>query len=161
MSSVTLRVPDVSDGRAVHGLVVASGVLDVNSVYAYCATFRHFPDTCVVAESDGAIGGFVTGYRIPARPDVLFVWQVGVSATHRGQGLATRMLRWLLEHTGASFIETTVTPDNTASRALFHGLSRKLGTDCTVSEGLTPAHLGSDHAPEELFRIGPLNRSST
>ncbi len=160
----SLREPTPADGRAVHQLVVDTGVLDVNSVYAYCALFRHFPDTCVVAtgasESPASTDGFVTGHRIVARPDTLFVWQVGVAEAARGQGLATRMLTHLVQSTGVDFIETTVTPDNTASRTLFRRLAESLGADCTVGPCLTPEHLGEGHAPEELFRIGPFSNRS-
>ena len=156
MSGVTLRPPTPDDGLGAHQLVVDSGVLDVNSTYAYVATFRHFAGTCVVADDDGALAGFVTGYRLPDRPDVLFVWQVGVAASHRGQGLATRMLRHLVAADEVRWLETTITPSNAASRALFRGLARGLRTDLSVRPLFSADQLGEGHEPEELFRIGPL-----
>ena len=161
MSELVLRHPTVDDGLPVWRLVRDGGVLDLNSSYAYCATFRHFPRTCVVAEDDGAIAGFVTGYRIPERPDVLFVWQVGVAPTHRGRGLATQLLRWLVTGTEARWLETTITPSNQASQHLFRGLARRLETGCEVSPGLSSVQLGSDHEAEELYRIGPFHRSKS
>ena len=164
MSDPTLRHPTPDDGLAVWKLVRDSGVLDRNSVYAYCATFRSFSATCVVASGGDGLAGFVTGWRLPAQPEVLFVWQVGVAVSHRGQGLATTMLRYLLDAPGgrtATFIQTTVTPDNAPSRALFHGLARKLKTACEVQTGFTSDQLGPGHAPEELFVIGPIHRSDS
>lgn len=151
-----LRHPEVGDGAAIHRLVVATGVLDVNSGYAYLAVCAHHGRTSVVADADDRLAGFVTAYRLPERPDTLFVWQVGVDASARGQGLATRMLEWLLETTGARFVETTITPSNAASRRLFRGLAARHGAACAVSEGF-PDHLfpGPGHEPEELFRLGP------
>lgn len=154
--NLELRTPTPDDGLAIWELVRATGVLDVNSSYAYVSICRHFADTCVVAELEGRIVGFVTGYRMPADPSILFVWQVGVSSEARGQGLATRMLQWLVETSeGVARIETTVTPDNAPSRRLFHGLARALSTECRISPCFSTEQLGHGHAPEELFQIGP------
>ncbi len=154
--SLTLRPPTVEDGAAIHALVEATGVLDVNSQYAYVLIGAHHSATSVVAEEEGHLLGFIYGYRLPDRPDTLFVWQVGVDDAARGRGLATRMLKWLVERLGVTYLETTVTPSNTPSRRLFRGFAEKLGADCEVTEGF-PSNLfsGTDHEPEELFRIGP------
>jgi len=161
--AVQLRAPRPEDAPAAWRLVCATGVLDVNSGYAYCATFRHFGSTSVVATADERLAGFVTAYRLPERQDVLFVWQVGVDADFRGQGIATRMLLWILEQSACRFvrhIETTVTASNSPSRALFRRLAQRLSTDCQIGPGFGEPELGPDHEPEELFRIGPLHRST-
>jgi L-2,4-diaminobutyric acid acetyltransferase len=157
-----LRHPTPEDAPAVWRLVQQSGVLDLNSPYAYVALFAHFPTTCAVAEREGQLVGFVTGYRVPARPQVHFVWQVGVRADQRGSGLGTAMLLWLLGEgapTPVQSLEATVTPSNQASRRLFFGLARVLQTDCVVRPGFPPELLGEGHEPEELFCIGPIDRS--
>lgn len=161
MTPVELRHPSASDAPDVLSLVRASGVLDVNSAYAYAATLEHFADTSVVAVGED-LAGFVTGYRLPARPDTLFVWQVGVDHRYRGQGLATAMLGWLLERPTTApvrFLETTVTPSNAASRRLFTRLAERLSCDCSVRPGFPAALLGDGHEPEDRFRVGPLDRS--
>ena len=158
-----LRHPTADDGRGVQALIEATGVLDVNSTYAVVMTLQHFTATSVVAVEDGAVVGFVTAYRLPERPEVLFVWQVGVDASQRGRGLATRMLRWLLQapaNDAVRFLETTVTPSNAPSRALFRGLARRTEADCSVGSGFTAEQLGAGHEPEERFRIGPFPPSS-
>ncbi|MCA9489761.1 MAG: diaminobutyrate acetyltransferase [Myxococcales bacterium] len=156
----TLREPSIEDAGAVWQLVQDSRVLDVNSRYAYVATLRHFGSTCVVATRDDELLGFVTAYRIPDRPHVLFVWQVAVAPDSRGQGLAGRMLRWLVGRfscQGVRWIETTVTPSNTASRALFQRVAVELDAACSIVSGFGPSLLGDGHEPEELFRIGPFH----
>jgi L-2,4-diaminobutyric acid acetyltransferase len=160
--SARLRHPTPGDAPAVWRLVQDSGVLDPNSAYAYVVLFSHFPTTCAVAEREGQVVGFVTGYRIPARPAVHFVWQVGVREDHRGLGLATDMLLWLLGDgapTPVHALEATVTPSNQASRRLFFGLARALQSSCVVRPGFPPELLGEGHEPEELFCIGPIDRS--
>ena len=142
------------------------GGLELNTAYAYLVLADHFADTCVVAEDverqsehgDAALAGFVLGYRPPARPDTLFVWQVGVAPSHRGQGLARRMILDLLERNAPEvrFLESTVTPSNTASRRLFRSIAEHRGTTCDVSAYLTEDLFPQPgHEAEERFRIGP------
>lgn len=157
---ITTRRPTADDGLAVAALVRDTGVLDVNSTYMYCLVLEHFGATSIVAELDGAIVGFVTAYRLPASPDVLFVWQVGVSEAARGQGLAKRMLTELLERDDAvCWMHTTVAPDNEPSGRLFRSLARSLDTDLVTGRGFQSAQLGDGHPDEPLYRIGPIQRS--
>src|SRR3546814_14353168 len=93
-----LRAPRRSDGAALHRLVSEWPPLDVNSLYAYLLLCEHFSATCVVAESAGGrTDGFVSAYLPPARPDVIFVWQVAVHSRARGQRLASAILCELLQ----------------------------------------------------------------
>lgn len=143
------------------------GGLELNTAYAYLVLADDFTDTCVVAvergsdpsKDDGVLAGFVLGYRPPTHPDALFVWQVGVAPSHRGQGLARRMILELLDRNAPDvrWLESTVTPSNTASRRLFRSIAEARGTNCDVSEYLTEDHFPErGHEAEERFRIGPL-----
>lgn len=163
MSEVTIRVPTVEDGGAVWRLVKESKVLDVNSSYAYLLFCEHFGHTSVLAEHEtgGAKRpvGFVTGFRPPVHPEVIFVWQVAVDPSMRGRGLAGRMLRALVELPGCGGVDrmwTTVTPSNEASRAMFRSFARSVDAPVQVrpyfGEELFPE---GGHEPEELFDIGP------
>ena len=93
-----LRRPRAADGLAVHKLVADSGVLDLNSTYAYVLLCTDFADSSIVAERDGRVCGFIGGYHPPQRPDVLFVWQVVVAASERGTGLGGAMLDALVPY---------------------------------------------------------------
>ncbi len=162
MNEFRIRVPTLEDGVAVRHVAARAGGLDTNPVYAYVALIRHFATTCVVAERDGRVEGFVVAHRIPERPNVLFVWQVGVAPQARRCGLATRMLLAILhrqDNRDLSWLETTITPSNDASQHLFEGLARRLGTTCDQSRGFSRDQLGGDHEPENLYRIGPFDRS--
>ncbi|MCB9730581.1 MAG: diaminobutyrate acetyltransferase [Deltaproteobacteria bacterium] len=144
-------------------LVRDSGVLEANSCYAYMLLCTHFADTCLVAERDGRGVGFVAAYRPPTHPDAVFVWQVGVSAEARGQGLGKRLLHALLRSPGCRdvhFLEATVGSSNVASQRLFRAVARELGVDCAVQRGFSGADFGPlAHEDEELFRIGPIRRN--
>jgi L-2,4-diaminobutyric acid acetyltransferase len=145
----------------VHALIAACPPLDRNSLYLNLLQCTHFSGTCVVADSPTAEGlaGFLSGYRIPGRSHVLFVWQVAVAPFARGQGLARRMLLELLarpECAGTTHLETTITPTNRASWALFHSLARSLHAPLQHRVLFDrEIHLDGVHETEELVTIGP------
>ncbi|MGA7802718.1 MAG: diaminobutyrate acetyltransferase [Gammaproteobacteria bacterium] len=158
---LTYRKSTLQDGPGVWSLVKNSGVLDVNSSYCYLLLCQDFADTCVVAEMDGKLVGFVTAYRPPTRNDVLFVWQIGVDGAARGRGVASTLLDTLLSLDACrdiSYIETTISPSNGPSRALFQSLARRLEVEIAEHDGFAKELFPEGgHEPEHLFRLGPLN----
>ncbi|KAA1430411.1 diaminobutyrate acetyltransferase [Mycolicibacter arupensis] len=160
---VRLRTPTVADGPALWQMAVDSAALDVNSPYSYLLWCRDFAATSVVAEVGGEPGGFVTGYRRPEQPQTLMVWQVAVNAAHRGAGLAGRMLDHLVRAQvidGVTHVETSITPDNEASRRLFGAFARRWEAPLECSELFGAGLFPESHLAEELFRIGPLGVSA-
>ncbi|MFC4878185.1 diaminobutyrate acetyltransferase [Microbulbifer halophilus] len=159
-----LRRPVSEDGADVHRLISRCPPLDENSIYCNLLQTSHFADTSVCAEVDGELAGFVSGYLIPERPDTLFIWQVAVAEAGRGQGLAGRMIREILRRPACAqvrYLETTITPDNEASWALFRGLARKLDTSCAESVMFDrERHFHGHHDSEMLLRIGPFSESA-
>lgn len=156
---IHLRTPTVADGPALWQMAVDSATLDVNSPYAYLLWCRDFAASSVIAEVDGDPAGFVTGYRRPQQPATLMVWQVAVNTAHRGAGLAGRMLDHLtaaLVADGATHLETSITPDNAASRQLFGAFARRWNTALECSELFSAGLFPDSHLAEEMFRIGPL-----
>lgn len=165
---VALRGARATDAAAMWALVHETGALEPNTPYAYLLLCTHFADTTVVAtRDDGALIGFVAAYRPPVKPDVVFVWQIGVAPAARGAGLGKRLLRALIALPGCADVralEATVMPSNTASRELFRAFARTLGVHCTRRPGF-PADLfprvpgdAAPHEAEELFHIGPLGK---
>ncbi len=120
-----------------------------------------FADTSVLAEDNGEPAGFIVGFRMPPRPESVFVWQVATSPDFRGRGLATSMMAELLQRhveAGGSYLEATVTPSNTASQRLFRGVAEKLGVACNETLEFARDHFpGGEHEEEHLFRIGPFD----
>lgn len=108
--------------------------------------------------------GFVTGYRKPKEAYIYFLWQVGVSEHGRGHGLATRMIQAILAREdcrGVIELNTTVTPSNEPSRALFRGLAEAEGAGISEHDYFSAEDFGAhDHEPECLFRIQPLTTPS-
>jgi L-2,4-diaminobutyric acid acetyltransferase len=161
---ILTRKPEASDGFALHQLVAASPPLDLNSIYSYYLLSDHFRDSCVVAECQGQLAGFLSAYRIPSRPETLFIWQVVVAREQRGRGVASRMLEALLARfedaqlQAIQAIEATVNPGNRASRALFERLARQRGGALQTSTYLPaaafgPVGTGANHESETLLRL--------
>lgn len=157
---VTLARPTPADGAEIHALVARCRPLDLNSRYAYLLLGAHFAQSCVHAVSGGKTVGFVSAYRLPERPDVIFVWQVAVDPAMRGRALAVTMLRELLARPavrGCRWLETTVSPSNAASRRVFAKLAQGLAAPLTETACFGAEDFGAeDHEEERLIRIGPL-----
>jgi L-2,4-diaminobutyric acid acetyltransferase len=115
-----------------------------------------------LALKKGRAVGFVSAYLTPRRQDSLFIWQVAVHPDVRGQGLGKRMLFALLARRALSrisWIETTVSPGNGASRAMFAALARALGAQIEERPLFTPRMFGTEHHEEEhLLVIGPIRK---
>lgn len=158
---IKYRPPIASDGAAMWSLTQSTGVLDLNSPYAYMLIGEHFAATSALAIADERVAGFVSAYIPPQKPNTLFVWQIGVDSDFRGQGIALGLLDYLLDSDACAniqHIETTITPDNIASRKLFERLATNRHIAITESPDYFSADYfpGEGHLAESLFRLGPL-----
>ena len=152
-----LRRPVAEDGADIWALVRSCKPLDENSMYCNLIQCDHFRDTCVVAELDGDIVGWVSAYILPYDPTTLFVWQVAVSDAARGTGLASVMLSSLTARDACrkvTRLQTTITADNTASWSLFRRFARfqrtKLDIEPYFTQGL---HFRDRHKTENMVSI--------
>ena len=156
---INLRPPELEDGKAVHELIKRCPPLDINSSYNYFLLCSHFRDTCVVAEANDQIVGFLSAYLIPSRPDTVFIWQVAVDESARGTGLAGRMLEQVTERpvcANVRTLETTISPSNLSSRRVFERFAEKHHATSHEETFLEARHFGAEaHEEERLIRIGP------
>lgn len=153
-----IRQPTIEDGSAMWRVARDSQRLDLNTPYAYILWARDFAATSLVAEVDGKVGGFVSGYLRPDSPETVMVWQIAVDEACRGRGLAGRLLDELAARTGAKALETTVTADNPESIGLFSSFATRQGAQHSITDLFTVEHFPSDgeYKPELLHRIEPL-----
>jgi diaminobutyrate acetyltransferase len=156
----TFRNPVGEDGRAVFELIASCPPLDPNSLYCNLLQCTHFAGTCIVAERDGLINGWISGYRPPDEPEAMFVWQVAVHERARGCGLAVSMLDALFRLPAvadATRLLTTVTPSNQPSRRMFDRFAQRHGAELTTAPWFDKdQHFGGSHESEELISIAPL-----
>ncbi|HEY2764021.1 MAG TPA: diaminobutyrate acetyltransferase [Pseudonocardiaceae bacterium] len=168
VDGVTIAEPDSADGPHLWRLTRDSGVLDVNSSYAYLMWCRDFAGTSAVARLDGTVVGFVTGFVRPQAPDTVMVWQVAVDAQQRGRNLAGRMLHTIVDRLcrqGVCWMHTTISPGNEASIRLFTALARDRGTGIERHMLFAPEDFPDeepgDHEAEDLYVIGPFQSAVT
>lgn len=153
-------MPQAEDGPGVSRLIASSPPLDRNSVYCNLLQCTDFRETCVLAERSGKLVGWISAYRPPQSPEQIFVWQVAVDSSARGEGLALKMLDALLARpavAGAQALTTTITEDNGASWALFQAFARRHGAALSKSPRFDRgAHFAGAHDTEWEARIAPL-----
>lgn len=151
-----LRKPNATDGAAIWELVRSCKPLDENSMYCNLVQADHFRDTCVVAELEGEVVGWISGHMIP-NEHALFVWQVAVSPKARGLGLGRKMLMHLVERDAcadATRLKTTITEDNDASWALFRSFARAIGGTLRDEPHFErEAHFDGHHDTEHMVTI--------
>jgi L-2,4-diaminobutyric acid acetyltransferase len=150
--------PSTLDGGAIWRIARDSGKLDLNSSYAYLLWCHDFAETSLVARVGDEVVGFVIGYRRPTAPDTVVVWQIAVDRSQRGRGTAGALLDALvsrLADDGVRHMETTITPDNTASNSLFASLARRWGAAMDRAGSFDSGEFPDDHESEVRFRIGP------
>ncbi|WP_018682485.1 diaminobutyrate acetyltransferase [Actinokineospora enzanensis] len=156
---IHIAEPSTSDGSELWRIARDSRTLDLNSSYAYLLWCRDFADTSAIAWRAGRPVGFVIGFVRPTEPETVVVWQIAVDGDQRGLGVAGRLLDHLLDRLaprGVRHLETTISPGNDASIALFQALARRRGADLRRAGLFAPAHFPDDHEAEDLYRIGPL-----
>lgn len=154
---VVIRTPKITDGIHLWQIAKDTQVLDVNSSYSYLLWCRDFGASTVVAESDGVLVGFITGYVRQDAPDTLFVWQVAVNESQRGKGVGVAMLHRLLDDLaprGVDRLETTVSPDNPASIAMFTKLARQREVPITKQALFEAGDFPDAHEAEDLYIVG-------
>lgn len=154
-----IRHPRKEDGLTVYNLIKNSPPLDLNSIYYYYIMCSDFAETSIVAEQNGEIIGYISGYIPPNDKGTLFIWQVAVSEAARGKGLATTLLSSLVselkDRAGLSQLKTTISPSNTASQTLFLRFSQTVGVTPQQEPYLqvTDFSAGEGHEAETLYTI--------
>ncbi len=151
------RHPCFNDGLTIYNLIKSCPPLDINSIYYYYVLCRDFSETCVVAEWNKKIVGFISAYRKPQEMDCLFVWQVAVAEQARGKKLAANLLDWLINQSSCvrvKNLETTISSSNQPSQMLFKRFAERHQAVYHTSNFLETSRFGHQkHEEEILFRI--------
>jgi L-2,4-diaminobutyric acid acetyltransferase len=158
---ISYRHPTLEDGSAVYSLIKSCPPLDINSQYYYHIICSDFSQTCVVAEYDKKIIGFLSAYLKPEQADCLFAWQMAVATEARGRKVALNMLEWLTKQskcTNVNTLETTISPSNQASQNIFKLFAKQHNANCQTFTFLEASHFDyNSHEDEILYKISPLN----
>jgi L-2,4-diaminobutyric acid acetyltransferase len=162
--SVIFRAPNEKDAVAVWRLVQESDNLDKNSFYCYFLLCTFFSRTCAVAEYEGGLVGFVSGFLLPQSPSTLFLWQIRVSAGMKSKGIGYALITDILNRHEHSIdtLKASIYPNNERSQALFRSIAKKLEAQLTIEENFITKEMFpiemTNHEPEFLFTIGPIQK---
>lgn len=157
---IILKKPNKKYAIDIYKLVHKSKVLDLNSEYLYLLQSTHFVDTCSIAVIDDTVVGFVSGYLLPEKANTLFIWQVAVDESIRGQGLAKKLIMNILERSDnrdLNYIHTTVSPTNKSSVRVFEKLTKELSTNMISKNFFEKKDFINQHEEEVLYEIGPFS----
>ena len=155
-----IRNVKVQDIKEVFKLLRANRpYVGLNSRYTYFLLAKDFSDTCVVAEQEGKIVAFSSGYIPPARQGTFFNWETVVHDACRGYGLQKRLILHQIEMTNSKYFEGTLNPSNKVSEKNFVELAELLNTNCEKRVLFDKEDFENDgHEEEVLYRIGPISR---
>lgn len=96
--------------------------LDQHSTFTYWVLARYFDNTCFVVEENNDIVGYVSGVKSSSKPDVFYIWQIGISPEHRKKGLSSQLIRTVVEAAvslGSKSIHVSIDPENSSSHSAF------------------------------------------
>lgn len=150
----------LQDIKEVYALLVANRpYVGLNSRYTYFLLARDFSDFCVVAEKEGKIVGFSSGYVPPSRSDTFFNWEIVVQEEFRGNGIQKQMLLYQIRSSNAKFLEATINPSNEACKRSITELAGTLNAACEQKLLFSEKDFENDgHENEVLFTIGPIDQ---
>ncbi len=157
-SKIELRKPKKEDARKIVNLIKIGGTLDLNSEYLYLLQTTHFQESCCVAVYKDEIVGFVSGYMIPQKNQQLFIWQVAVAKTLRGQNLAMRMIMYIVDKLNVNYIISTVSPSNHSSIRVFQKIAQSLNTNIDDEVLFKISDFNDAHEEEVQYTIGPFTK---
>lgn len=156
---IRIRRPRAEEGSAIWSLVRRSESLESDGGHVLALLVSRFADTCLVAEAEGALIGFVGGYRTPTPPHSVLLWQIDVDPEFRGKGLGHALLHALIRCPGCAdveYLEAALESSHVACKRLLEGFARELETSCEVTSGGSETRSKGGNG-QELLRIGPIH----
>ncbi|QKF82306.1 diaminobutyrate acetyltransferase [Halarcobacter ebronensis] len=158
---IYIRKPTKEYSKQVFRLIKECENLDLNSEYLYLLQNTHFKESCSIAVCENRVVGFVSGYKLPNEPEILFIWQVAINEEFRGIGLANKLISNTLKrklNSGITRIHTTVSPDNKSSIKMFTKLAKNLDTKIIAKKFFKKEDFINSHEEEVLYEIGPIKQ---
>lgn len=151
---IVLENPKKEDAVSLKNIAVKTNSLDVNSTYSYALIGGHFFKTSIVAKQDDKAVGFISAYFLPSDPKALFVWQVAVDPDYHKRGIAGAMLRdiYLRNKNEIEKVQTTISPSNAGSNALFDSFAKRYGFKISQRVFLSEDQFEGDHE-KEIMKI--------
>lgn len=122
------------DISPVRKLVQACVPLTLHTAVTYGVLFRHFADTCFVAEHSGKLIGYISGVRGTSHSNAIYLCQIGVVPSARRKGLAHELIDAVVVAArclGCTALQVGIEPSNAISLSVFRAYARKKDTALT------------------------------
>lgn len=150
--TITIRPVTEADAVLLRQLAVRCPPLDVHTHYTYWVLCHLAQNGCFIAEDDGQPVGFTTSLR---DGDAFFLWQIGILPSHRGAGLASRLISAVSDHARRQHVtnlEFSIDPANVPSLTAFTAFAAHNGSSLTGIGRVDLHDEGLDEV-EDLYRI--------
>jgi L-2,4-diaminobutyric acid acetyltransferase len=147
-------------------LAKASPPLGVHTAYSYWkVAYLHRRHSYIAETREGKAIGFITCETTSDRPDLAFIWQIGVLPEFRRQGVALKLLDTACrnaEKDGIRRFEVTIDPSNAESNGLFQSYCARAGLGISKTDEIViDDPLSGVREHEVLLEMKrPLNRPS-
>jgi len=153
VKTLQIRKADEKEFPSVYNFVSSCKPLESYPEHFYKIMLRYFGNSCIIAEFNGEIVGFVMGFTSQVDDKKLFLWQIGVANLLRGNEIAKMLLEKfekVAKKLGCKRIEVTVDPENIPSQKLFE----KMGyLNVSAKEGETVEVMGNT-AVKDYYKAG-------
>jgi len=127
---VVIRNIKEQDLKKIRSLVKECYPLGFHTLYTYWVISYYFSSLTFVLEDEGTIVGFISGIMSVDKPATAFIWQIGLKSSYRNKGYAQALIDKFVtsaQSLGASKVQFTIDPENTASLKAFHKYANKRG----------------------------------
>ncbi|WP_304508617.1 GNAT family N-acetyltransferase [Anaerotignum sp.] len=104
--------------------------------YIYWMLGKYFPSTCLVAEENGQVLGYI-GALLSAEKRKIFIWQIAVKSEERGRQIGRKLLQSVLLTAGDMGImqlEIAINDKNSSCRHMVEKLVQDLQGTITEKE---------------------------
>ncbi|PIB36966.1 hypothetical protein BFP72_16920 [Reichenbachiella sp. 5M10] len=120
-----------------------------------------YRDQCAIVTSPDHTGilGFASCLPRQGEGDTLFVWQICTDPQIQKQGMAKKMLHFILENQKEKikYLQATISDDNQGSRALFASIAKSYQAEMHKTLYIDAQDFYDSHQSEYLYNIGILN----
>ena len=152
------RNAQVEDGPQIWSLARKinreSGGLDLYALSNYERLCRDLSETCSVAEIDGHVVGFATGFMMPDEKRGLFLWQTGLHPDYQGKGIGSKLETFLIDTIKPNYLKFTVEASNGAANRTAQKKAEYMELPWNNPGAISSDDLGGNHEAEVIYYVG-------
>lgn len=117
-----IRKCTVEDVDSLRRFVDRCKPLELHTPFTYWTLFNYFSNICFLMIEKDELIGFISGIKGSLDKEVVYLWQIGVSKSHRGKNYASVLIDNFIKaviELDCNKIQVSISPDNEASYNTF------------------------------------------